>query len=208
MLVEQPVIPVVRRTWTSFANRRQLRLLICSASALIALTVICGVASEPGVDGSANITFIGPSGGYSTTYGWTAGLPVVLMTIALIGLLWCALYLDAARPFTRVGSVDSDSRARAAAASTLLTVTLGAVLVTLGSVVIDLAYTAMGSVGLQVPGSDPYMWSPGYSSIAPALTWVGWVPQVIGVLYLLRVIATPLGRRSDTSRRTPVVTQR
>lgn len=209
VLVERPVIPVVRRTWTSFADRWQLGIFVGSATLLTGLTVVCGVMSEPGVDGSANITFVGPSGGYSTTYGWATGLPVVLLTFALIGLVCYAMYLDAARPFARAETVDSDTRMRSGTVSTLLGVTVGASLLTLGSVVVGLADSAVGSVGLQVPGStDPYVWGPGYSSLAPALTWAGWIAQVVGVLYLLRVMAAPFRHQSDSARRIPVAAQR
>ncbi|MDI9896477.1 hypothetical protein QM797_17265 [Rhodococcus sp. IEGM 1381] len=208
VLVEEPVVPVVRRTWTSFVNVRQLRTLLVSAALLLALSVVCGLASEPGVAGSANITFIGPSGGYGTVYGWTAGLPVVLMIIALVGSNWCALHLDAARPFARIDTVDSESRTRTAAASLLLTVTIGAVLLSLGAVVESLGYSA-GHVGFQVPGSDPYMWSTGFSSIAPPMRYLGWVLQVAGVVYVLQAMARPYRRRSSSAASdAPVVAQR
>lgn len=208
VLVEEPVVPVVRRTWTSFVNGGQLRTLLVSAVLLLALSVVCGLASIPGVAGSANITFIGPSGGYGTVYGWTAGLPVVLMAITLIGLTWCALHLDAARPFARIDTVDSESRARTAAASLLLTVTIGAVLLSLGAVVESLGYSA-GQVGFQVPGSDPYMWSTGFYSIAPTMRYLGWVLQVAGVVYVLHAMSRPYRRRSSrASSDAPAVAQR
>ncbi|GGG27801.1 hypothetical protein GCM10007304_47030 [Rhodococcoides trifolii] len=195
VLVEEPVVPVVRRTWTSFVNGGQLRILLVWAALLLAVTVVCGLASEPGVAGSANITFIGPSGGYGTVYGWTEGLPVILMTIALLGSTWWALHLDAARPFARIAAVDDESRARAAAASLLLTVTIGAVLLSLGAVVEGIGYSA-GQVGFQMPGSDPYLWSTGFSSIAPTMRVLGWVLQVAGVVYVLEAIARPFRHRS------------
>ncbi len=209
VVVEEPVVPVVRRTWSSFTNRRQLSNYVVAAALLLALSVVCGVASEPGVDGSANITSIGPSGGYGTLYGWTAGLPVVLATIALVGFSWCALHLDAARPFARVDTAENEIQARTAAASIVLTVTFGAMLLSLGTVFDGLASSAAGQVGFQVPGSDPYMWSMGFSSISPALRCVGWALQVAGAVALLRVMASPFRGQSDrTHSGAPVVAQR
>lgn len=208
VLVEEPVVPVVRRTWTSFVNGKQLRTLFVSAALLLALSIVCGLASETGVAGSANITFLGPSGGYGTVYGWTEGLPVVLLTVALVGSNWWALHLDAARPFTRIDAVDTESRARTSAASLLLTVTIGAVLLSLGAVVESIGYSA-GEVGYQTPGSDPYMWSTGFSSIAPLMRYLGWVLQAAGIVYVLRALARPYRRLSSgAASDAPVVVQR
>ena len=179
-------------------NGGQLRTLLASAALLLALSNVCGLAFEPGVVGSANITLFGPSGGYGTVYGWTEGLPIVLMTAALIGSTWWALHLDAARPFVRIDAVDTESRARTSAASLLLTVTIGAVLLSLGAVVESIGYSA-GQVGLQTPGSDPYMWSTGFSSIAPPMRYLGWVLQVAGVVYVLQAMAAPFRRRSNSA---------
>ncbi|MDJ0362513.1 hypothetical protein [Rhodococcus sp. H29-C3] len=196
--VEVPVVPVVRRTWRTFADPIQLRLYAAAAVSLLALSIACGNASIPSPTGSYAAITAGDSSGIASFYGWAYAVPVIITVVVVSGLGIYVLNADAAKPFSRPDTVTAGTLTRRATASSVLLPALGAVVLSLGYALSFVAGTGRGSAGFG-EGEEMYMWSVGYSSLAPAIAVIGWALQTAAITLLLLMIARGLRQKNSSA---------
>lgn len=192
--VEAPVAPTTRRTWATFANRRELGAVTATVAALTVVSVLAGFASSS-ADGAWYSRLDIEGGGSTSFYGWTFGLPVLVATTVLVGLDWTALSVDARRPFRHPSAVALETAKRRASAAALVRLSFGALLLSLGGALSFIGGAGMGSSGFGIPGVGMFVWSAGYSSFAPTILWLGWGMQVVAVAVLVRIAVDGLRRR-------------
>lgn len=179
-----PTLVGVRRTWMTFPSRAALTTVAVGGILLIAVTLICGVVSVPDERGAFVLVDFGDAG-VSSFYGWTFGIPV-LIALAALGLVTVvALRRIAAPAFRAPETVAEERRQRGVVADAVLVIAGGAVMLSLGSVLYFVGSVGLGSAGVGIPGVGDFVWTPGYSAIAPALRWAGWALLSAGSAVLL-----------------------
>lgn len=179
-----PTLVGVRRTWTTFPSRAALTTVAVGGILLIAVTLICGVVSVPDERGAFVLVDFGDAG-VSSFYGWTFGIPVVIALAALGLVTVVALRRIAAPSFRAPETVPEERRQRGVVADAVLVIAGGAVMLSLGSVLYFVGSVGLGSAGVGIPGVGDFVWTPGYSAIAPALRWAGWALLSAGSAVLL-----------------------
>lgn len=204
---EVPVVPLVRRTWTSFAAKRDLVLASLSSGVLALTCVLAGIASSPGPTGwFAVILTPGGDGalsaGMTTFFGWAFGAPTLAALVVLALATYLVLRANAARPYLRPETVDAETVDRRFVSAAVLRVCGGAALLVLGSAWMMIGRAGISGTGLEILGSDAVVYPTGYSSFATTFIALGWFAQVFAFVMLL---LTASGRRLSLPRRRAAV---
>ncbi|MBQ9915677.1 MAG: hypothetical protein IJO71_00560 [Microbacterium sp.] len=179
-----PALVGVRRTWTTFPSRAALVTVAVGGVLLVAMTLICGVVSVPDESGAFVLVDFGDAG-VSSFYGWAFGVPVLVALVALALAAVAVLRRIAAPAFGAPETVARERRERGVVADAVLALAGGAIMLSLGSVLYFVGSVGMSSGGVGIPGVGDFVWTPGYSAIAPALRWTGWALLSAGSAVLL-----------------------
>jgi hypothetical protein len=215
---EEPVAPVARRTWFTFARPRDLVLGACVLGSLVLVSVLAGLASVTDEGGLHTLIRIpggdtvppagGPvippdqSGGSATFYGWAYSVPVIAATLVLTVIAYWALRVSSIRPFRRPETVRAETAERRMTASTILWLFIPAILLPLGGALDLIGSAGLSSGGVGIPGVGTFMWSVGYSAFAPEIVAIGTLLQAVAVAILLFGVS---GFRSTRATRSPAV---
>lgn len=188
---ERPVLSA-RRTWLSFSPRIGS---VGAAAALLALTVttlLAGLASS-NIDGGPYVFLeidvpnetIDPIRPWF--YGWAYGVPVLICTIALVGVVIAALHSNAARPFLRPETIVAEQRERRDIAAGITRITTSAALLALAGAWRFIADS--GSInGLTIQGdgrSDSYETFWRYGEVAAVGGWMAPALEIVAFVLLL-----------------------
>lgn len=185
-----PTAVGVRRSWSSFTDPRLLRVAVALGGVLTITTVCAGLASSPDEAGRWALLVFG-DGGTTSFYGWAYGLPVLLATALLAGVVGARLRRIAAPPFPDAGVADERLRRRAAS-DAVVSVALGSVALAAGEVFHFLGRVGLGSVGAGIPGVGDFTWGTPYAAFAGAFEGAGWLLSVAAVVLLLGLAAGTL----------------
>lgn len=202
---EMPVVPAVRRTWTSFSPRSSVVGASLVLLVLLATTIGAGLASSANGEGRyvwleipvPNEAAIDPIRvGF---YGWAYGAPVLMCLAALAGVTWAVLHSNASRSYIRPETVAAERDARREVA-------IGAVRVTTAGMLLAVAgawrlIASSGTISyLTIEGQNggaPYdvVWR--YAELAAVAGWCAPILEIIAFILLL-LVASRLRRKSGT----------
>lgn len=188
----EPVAPTRIRTWRSFNSTYQLLLLGGSAFALILFVAFAGSASSPDDDGRYRELVIdtgGTGGLVAGFFGWAYGLPAAAAALVLLALAVWTLHLNAARPFLAPETVEREEASRSALSFMVLSLSAGAVLLTLARA-LDLSSGAAG-VSLEAEG---YSFETALAAAAPWLSGLSYLVKFFACLLLVMVVAAACRR--------------
>jgi hypothetical protein len=187
VVVEKPVVPVLRRTISSYGSRALFWIAGTAALILTLTTIWAGAASVPNEQGwYVWLPIAGnTSPEYSTFYGWGYGALVLVALLLLVALTWLLLARNASQPFVRPETVQRENVARIATAASALTIAGAATMFTLGQVWNFVGQSGSARVGTGIPGYGNIWFAPGYATFAPALVWIGFILQITAVIWLL-----------------------
>jgi hypothetical protein len=193
-----PVVPAVRRSWSSFSSRSSLVVATVALLTLVGTTVAAGSASSPNHQGHfvwlaipiPNEASIDPI--RLPFFGWAYGVPVLLALAALIAVAWTALSRNAARPFLGPETVTAERAARHTTAGGITLVLTSAVLLSLSG-----AWRLIANGGsidsLVVMGENddaPYDAAWRYAELAVAAGWAAPIMEITALTILLLVAVT------------------
>ncbi len=142
--VEERVAPTTARDWMTFSNRSVLAGAGFLLAAFAVLMIWTGVTSTQASDGAYRL-LVAP-GSFTGAgfleegrdfFGWSYSLPVVAAVLVVAAASWAVLRENALRPFRRPSTLELERQARRKISSTVLTLSGGAVLLTLAIVLRD-----------------------------------------------------------------------
>lgn len=204
---EVAVVPMSRRTWTSFGPRAGLIVAGIVLFTLAATTVAAGLASSADDDGQfVYLAIQVPNEPDIHTlsvrfYGWAYGVPVLICLVALIGVTWAALHRNAIRPYIRPETVAAERSARREVAS-------GAVHIATASMLLALAGAwrliarggSLSSLYIEGQnGSRPYDVAWRYAELAVAAGWCAPLLEIAAFLLLVLVAGRLRGRPTPST---------
>ncbi|UOE42724.1 hypothetical protein [Agromyces larvae] len=212
---ERPVLPIARRTWTSFSSRGALLGAGVTLAVLLTTTIAAGLASSSDERGRyiyleiavPNVP-IDPL--WPWFYGWSFGVPVLVCLAALALATWATLRANATRPFRRPETVTAERATRAQIASGVALIATGGMLLALAGAWRFIGRS--GTISQLIVGGDQrdhtYELSWRYAEFAAAGGFLAPALEITAFVLLL-VVASRLGRASsshstvETTQQTP-----
>ena len=200
---ERPVLPVTRRTWTTFTTRVGLVGSSVTLAALLVTTILAGLASSAEADGRfiylevpvANQP-IDPLRPWF--YGWSYGVPVLICLAVLVLIAWATLRANAVRPFRRPKTVAAEQAARAGIASGVLSIaTAGMLLALAGAWRLIARAGSLGQLTIDGPHSGTYETTWRYAEFA---AWAGAVAPILEVAAFLLLLLVAIRPQNGFSR--------
>ena len=193
---EAPVILATRRTWSSFAERRDVIAAAAVLLALLTTTIAAGMAAAVDVRGISNIVEIpvpnleGVDPIRVPFFGWAYGAPVLLCGGILLVLLAALLQMNATRPYVRPESVVAERTARRQIATGALRIVAASMLLTLAS-----AWRLIANAGsisrLEIVGTNegsPYEVTWRFAEFAAMAGWGAPVLEIAAFLMLISIV--------------------
>ncbi|GHD80900.1 hypothetical protein CLV85_0497 [Salinibacterium amurskyense] len=172
---------LTHRTLFSFGHRWWFGGTASIIGAIVTVTVLAGLASEPDSEGLwRSFTVEGANGSTfgTTIYGWYYSLPALALLAALIVVTLTALWLIARPPISADHS--SDVWMRQLRTRNVLGLTSGGLLLHLGMIFNSLASTATLRGGETVGSTGWASWGTPFEAMQPALTFLGLVAMSLG----------------------------
>ncbi|MGV8858192.1 hypothetical protein [Rhodoglobus sp.] len=187
---------LTRRTPFSFGRRRWFAGLTAIVGAIVTISVLAGIASEPDEEGHwRNYTVdAGSSISFGTSiYGWYYSIPALILLTTLIAVTIVVLWLIA-RPSLTIDH-DNDVRIRQLRTRNTLAVASGALLIHLGSIFTSLSSTASLRGGAAIGDSGWGSWTTPFAAIQPALLLLGLGISALGYAFWFGVLLSALFSR-------------
>lgn len=190
-----PVVPAVRRTWTTFSSRRDLLVLAAVLTVLVVTTVLAGLASSSDRQGAhvlleipvPNLPDVDPL--RVQFYGWTYGVPALMGAVALVVTVAAVLRLNAARPFIRPETVNVERAVRRHLASDASRIGVAALALALAAAW-RLVAGANAITGIEIMGvneGSPYDATWKYAELAVLAGWGAPILEIAGFALLMLV---------------------
>lgn len=205
-----PGVSTSRRTWRTFSSPSTLTSYAVATVGLIVTTVLAGLASSPNDDGEYVLLTIPIPNAEGTDplrfpfYGWTFGVPVLVMIVVLTLTAWIALQRNSARRFLRADTIVAERAARQSTAIGINRIATAAILLSLAA-----AWRLIGSMGsisqVTIEGQNagqPYEASWRYGELALAAGWGAPVIEIVAFALLLLVAVNGLRRTRVTHKAT------
>ncbi|MEL0625789.1 hypothetical protein V6245_02390 [Salinibacterium amurskyense] len=196
---------LTRRTPFSFGRRWWFAGVTSIIGAIVTVTVLAGLASEPDFEGLWRAYTVDGANGSSfgtTIYGWYYSLPALALIAALIVAALIALWLIA-RPPIHTEHV-RDVGMRELRTRNVLAITSGALLLHLGMILNSLASTAQLRGGISLGSSGAASWGTPFAAIHPGLVFAGLSCMALGFALWFGVLLSALPVRRAHSRATMV----
>lgn len=194
----EPFVHAERRTWVSFAPRWGIIGTGLAVIALFLTSILAGAASS-NLNGGPYVYLTIPVPNEqmdpirSWFFGWAYGVPVLITLAALTAVLWGTLKANAVRPFLRAETVLGEKAARGVIASSALSISTAAALLSLAGAWRFIA--AAGVLGgLEIDGERfDVTWE--YAEIAAIVGWAAPALEIAAFALLMVVVARPLRTR-------------
>jgi len=187
---------LIHRTPFSFGRRWWFGGATSIIGAIVTITVLAGLASEPDYEGlwrSFTVDGAGELSFGTTIYGWYYSLPALALLAALIVVTVTALWLIARQPIST--APDNDVWMRQLRTRNVLAVASGALLLHLGMILNSLASTASLRGGGTVGNAGWASWGTPFAAMQPALTFVGLTTMALGFALWFGVLLAAIPTR-------------
>ncbi|MBH0053049.1 hypothetical protein I6E74_02555 [Salinibacterium sp. SWN139] len=191
---------LTHRTPFSFGHRWWFGGTASIIGAIVTVTVLAGLASEPDPEGLwRSFTVEGANGSTfgTTIYGWYYSLPALALLAALIAVTLTALWIIARPPISAGHS--SDVWMRQLRTRNVLAVASGALSLHLGMIFNSLASTATLRGGETVGSTGWASWGTPFEAMQPALTFLGLVAMSLGFALWFGILLSAIPRRRGSA---------
>ncbi|HWT46940.1 MAG TPA: hypothetical protein VN085_13275, partial [Vicinamibacterales bacterium] len=192
---EEHVGAGLRRTWRTYLRRSDVRLALAALALLSVTVLVAGLASSSGESGwfTELAIPVGDQGaGFATFPGWGNGVPLLLAAALLAVAALRALSADSIAPFHSPATVGYETALRQAAATSVLAVAAGGILLGLGHLWFAIGVAGVGSVGFGIPHVGMFTFQAGYAAIAPAIAYAGAALEGLGFFLIIRMAFAPV----------------